>query len=261
MTCFNPQRVKINTKKNRLVFNEWTNEFYANVPCGKCVACQHNKRNALYVRLKLHHEIEKEGFFVTLTLNEDNPARDKISLSKKIFQDFFKRFRSNCSYHYGAHHLSYFACGEYGENTFRPHYHFLLWGIKDLDKVQDLLERSWKRGNVTISNINDARLNYVAKYMVKQQTEEFNILHDSLGIEKPFYLSSRFLGLEYFEKNFEYFARNGFRFNEKYFPIPRYYKDHGLKLPDTFNCANWVDALDPFDAYISKVDFKAKRGL
>lgn len=47
----------------------------------------------------------------------------------KDLQDFYKRFNAYIKYHYPYEDFkySYYACSEYGESTFRPHFHSLLF--------------------------------------------------------------------------------------------------------------------------------------
>ena len=79
--------------------------------------------------MRITHEISqwKDTSFVTLTYNNDNlPYNENAilpTLRKKDLQMFFKRLRSRID------KIKYFACGEYGDVTQRPHYHMILCGV------------------------------------------------------------------------------------------------------------------------------------
>lgn len=90
--------------------------------CGQCWRCRVNKRRVWTLRLMLEGTQHKASCFVTLTY-----APEKLpvggSLLKRDLQLYFKRLRKIVG------RFRYFACGEYGENTARPHYHMILFGV------------------------------------------------------------------------------------------------------------------------------------
>ena len=42
------------------------------VPCGKCIVCQNNKRSSLSLKLRLEEYSSKYCYFLTLTYDDDN---------------------------------------------------------------------------------------------------------------------------------------------------------------------------------------------
>lgn len=91
-----------------------------------------------------------------------------------------KRLRKNL-----GHKVRFFACGEYGDNTFRPHYHACIFGTDFPDKKlfgkspaghdlfrSPLLERSWGLGHVAIADLTFESAAYVARYCLKKMTGE-----------------------------------------------------------------------------------------
>ncbi|AXB22553.1 replication initiation protein [Lynx canadensis associated microvirus CLP 9413] len=58
-------------------------------------------------------------------------AAEAYTLAKRDFQLFMKRLRKA----FPDQKIRYFAAGEYGSETFRPHYHAILFGLK-LDDLQ-----------------------------------------------------------------------------------------------------------------------------
>lgn len=70
-------------------------------------------------------------------------------LRKKDLQDFFKRLRRNID-KIGYSKITYFGCGEYGPQTFRPHFHAVIH-FNDAHLatcIEQLVRKSWKFGDV-----------------------------------------------------------------------------------------------------------------
>ena len=116
------------------------------------------------------------------------------SLNKKDLQNYIKRLRKQhdknireiskeikkeCT----AKPLRYYAVGEYGTKTRRPHYHMLLFNY-DIENIAPITNQ-WKKGFVDIGTVTGASINYVTKYMFKP----FNSKKDTR--EKPFSCMSR----------------------------------------------------------------------
>lgn len=112
------------------------------IPCGKCQGCLIDKSRDWANRLLLEMQYHRSAYFVTLTYDEDHvprsyypdpetgEAQPSLTLSKRDFQLFMKRLRKR--------HVSlirFFACGEYGPQTFRPHYHAIIFGLELSDLV------------------------------------------------------------------------------------------------------------------------------
>ena len=73
-------------------------------------------------------------------------------LRKCEFQKFMKRFRKRFSYAFPTYHFKYYAIGEYGTRTFRPHYHIVLFfdNTVSVSTVKNLVSQSWKYGNYDV---------------------------------------------------------------------------------------------------------------
>lgn len=162
-----------------------------------------------------YHYQRQKGVFLTLTYDD---ACCPVSLRKKDFQDWMKRFRHDVP------SVKYFACGEYGEQFGRPHYHVLIFGIDDDHPVfinvrhqcangrRGYLD-SWKFGLVHLGYVSEESCQYVAKYTLKQSKpadsmlleEKFRDNDSEALIEKPFQLMSRrpALGDGYMREHYE----------------------------------------------------------
>ena len=112
------------------------------------------------LRCQLELQQHKTAVFSTLTYSDATlpPTLDRTEL-----QRYFKRLRKAL----GANRpLRFFACGEYGEQTNRPHYHAILYGPGVGDR--DLIEEKWGLGHVRVEDVTPARIAYTAGYAAKK---------------------------------------------------------------------------------------------
>lgn len=114
--------------------------------------------------------------FLTLTYEERHlPVRGQ--LSKSTMQKFFKRMRESV----GPFRRLY--CGEYGEESGRPHYHALIFGYDFPDKIKikqlsskctvyrsALLDKLWPYGHTSVGALTFESAAYVARYCLKKVT-------------------------------------------------------------------------------------------
>lgn len=123
------------------------------VPCGQCIECRLAYSRIWADRMMLELKEQKKAIFLTLTYDRNHMhvseyenvvctdflprCKNEIllddqylvpkygSLSKRDVQLFLKRLRKE----FAPLKLRYFAAGEYGESTLRPHVHMILYGI------------------------------------------------------------------------------------------------------------------------------------
>lgn len=97
-------------------------------PCGRCPACLSKRRRTWAHRIMLEaYGHEGRSSFVTLTYAEafvPRGLRDAPTLELGHLQGFIRSLRKRDK----AIKVRYFACGEYGERSGRPHYHLALFG-------------------------------------------------------------------------------------------------------------------------------------
>lgn len=146
--------------------------------CGQCLPCRFNKRRLWAHRLELECTQHESNSFLTLTYNDASVPKDG-SLYPEHIRDFIKRLR----YHVSPAKLRYFAVGEYGERTWRPHYHVALFGFAGCERQQTRYERKgitccqrckdveeiWGFGNVYLGTMEKAA-SYICGYVVKKMT-------------------------------------------------------------------------------------------
>lgn len=100
------------------------------IACGQCIGCRLDKARAWAIRCVHESSLYRSNIFVTLTYDNDHlPLYN--SLSKRDLQLFFKRLRK----HFPDVKIRYFACGEYGEQFQRPHYHAIIFNLDFADKI------------------------------------------------------------------------------------------------------------------------------
>ncbi len=131
------------------------------------------------------HEIgyHQSSIFLTITYDDDHIPENQ-SLKKSDLQNFFKRLRK----WYYPQRLKYYATGEYGEKTHRPHYHAIIFGLNPLDLnlyiatynkgkpiwASQEIEKIWPCGNNTVGSVTYQSARYVADYTNKSdKTEDF----------------------------------------------------------------------------------------
>lgn len=192
------------------------------VPCGTCFACRMNKSKMWAIRVAHEWRCHDDSCFVTLTYNDDF-LPDRNSLRKDDFQKWMKRIREYVK----PQKLRYFACGEYGGKTGRPHYHAIIFNFREEDRP--LLEKSWTSGFVTIDEVNLARCNYITGYVLKKQLgKKGKEFYEEVGIEPEFVLMSRRpgIGMNFLEKFEEYFSKHAYIQEKGHkYPLPRYYEE------------------------------------
>lgn len=170
--------------------------------CGQCLPCRVNKRRVWATRLLLESLCSVSTFFITLTYRDDElPAGGSVSL--RDAQLWLKRVRRGME----PEKLRYYLVGEYGDISFRPHYHAIVYGtfrgahvpIVEQRKgrtCECLFCRSWGKGFVDVQEPGKEALAYVASYTVKKMTgkddgrlggrePEFGIMSLKPGIGSP----------------------------------------------------------------------------
>lgn len=161
------------------------------LPCRQCIGCRLEKSRQWATRLLHETEFHKGAIFLTLTYDENNVPKNG-SLNKTHLRTFFNDLRSRNSY-YGKDKIKYFACGEYGDRTGRPHYHAALYGgLSVHDPLCDPEEPSrsgdpqyshpdlskvWTHGRHRFSAHNFETAAYVARYVLKKISGVSSALH------------------------------------------------------------------------------------
>lgn len=190
------------------------------LPCGRCIGCRLERARQWAIRCMHEASQHDENSFVTLTLKDeygdcaqedlcttprrmksaqlttnhagsralggrsvgvhvDNCAQSKSQegLSITDHKKFMKRLRKAT-----GTPLRFYMCGEYGEQNWRPHYHYIIFGYGFPDKYlwrtegehnyyrSPLLEKVWPFGHSEIGPVTFETCAYVARYVTKKIT-------------------------------------------------------------------------------------------
>lgn len=192
------------------------------VPCGRCPACYKRRVSGWSFRLLQEEKISVSSHFITLTYDTKNVPITKngfMQINKRDLQLFFKRLRK-CN----EEKIRYYAVGEYGGKTNRPHYHIILFNAK-IETVQP----AWNLGEIHYGKVEGASVGYCLKYMSKKSKIP---MHKNDDRQPEFGLMSKGLGKNYITDQMQkwhlqdpyqrmYVNLPG---NQK-ISMPRYYKD------------------------------------
>jgi len=158
-----------------------------NRPCGYCEACRLTYRQTWAARIQLEAQCHAENIFVTLTYDQDH-LPDPPQLVPDHLSAFVKRLRAR----FAPLQFRFFACGEYGSRTLRPHYHVVLFGLPCNAEVERQVLSAWGAGHVSISQLSPARASYVAKYVCKDISDDDKLPE---GYQREFARMSRNPGI------------------------------------------------------------------
>lgn len=195
------------------------------IPCGRCIDCRLNQSRQWATRMMLEAEYHMSNYFVTLTYDpvhvplssfldyETGEVLPSQTLRKTDLQAFFKRLRRRQEY-YHDNQIRYYAAGEYGDETHRPHYHAIIFGLV-LDDLEPLkksrlgyqyyrsktLEAVWPYGMVTVGVVSWQDCAYVARYCTKKLGGDYKAFYETFGLEPEFAIMSRKPGIgnQYFQ--------------------------------------------------------------
>lgn len=199
------------------------------IPCGKCVGCRMRYSRTWADRCLLESKYHAFNYFVTLTYDDEHVPTSSyfddfdnvvpvLTLVKKDLQLYFKRLRKK------GFVFRYYACGEYGDSTFRPHYHVLFFAdtaIPDLKAftfkrgdwfyTSEFLESEWSLGHVLVGDLTWASAAYTARYVMKKLGGYAAEDYRSFGLEPEFCVMSRKpgIGYQYFEDHKDEIYKNG----------------------------------------------------
>lgn len=246
--CFRP--IEISSRKKGAEFSQ-----KVTVPCGWCVDCLNAKASSWAIRISEEEKVSSNAYFLTLTYNDEtipnvNADTEEIvrgaqykkgfyrTLDKKDLQKFFKRYRRalDRKYKYGLdeetgeivpvakkHQIRYYAVGEYGGRTKRPHYHAIVFNVD-----VELLLKSWSIkkkpiGQTKAGKVEQGSIRYCTSYIMEKWKYKKRIQNP------PFSIMSKGIGKNYIDMMKDYHNQG---LEDSYMlpggvklPIPRYFKD------------------------------------
>lgn len=193
MTCYSPIQLK---KPRTLKEGTLADVLPIPVPCGRCDGCLLERSRQWAVRCMHEQMMHESSYFLTLTYNDENLVwgANHPTLYKPHLQKFFKRLRKRLKYP-----LRFFACGEYGTEGRRPHYHAIVFGLQIDDLIfyrtseaghkvylSKFLTDVWSYGDVYIGDVTFQSCAYVARYTLKKQFGPDARIYKELGLQPEF---------------------------------------------------------------------------
>lgn len=187
--------------------------------------------------------MHQSSSFVTLTFSDEH-LPDNYSVDVRDLQLFMKRLRK-----FAGSGIRFLACGEYGDNNLRPHYHLCLFGTgfesdrKVWRRTQsghlayrsESLERLWPYGHCELGALTYQSASYTARYVLKKVTgksssEYYTRVHPLTGeivqVKPEFIVMSRKpgIGFNWLEKwKRDVFPSDFLIIDGKKVPVPRAY--------------------------------------
>lgn len=213
------------------------------LPCGQCIGCRLEYSRQWAVRCVLEAQQWEYNYFVTLTYNDSHvpfntfqyldyftgEICDDIALTllPDDLQKFMKRLRISFKRKYDfplddEPGIRFYACGEYGGETSRPHYHLCLFNcpLPDLVSIgnnfrgdvyyeSNFLESIWSDKNgdsigyVSVADLSFDTCAYVARYMLKKHKGKSASYYEEHHIAPEFSRMSLKPGIarDYFDAN------------------------------------------------------------
>lgn len=223
MPCFHPLRAWQQPSGNVVLSKEPKDGTFLRLPCGNCLGCRKNKAQAWALRCQLEYQNSSAAVFATFTYDDEHLP---LTLQKTHVSAYLKKLRKQFT-----NKLRFFASGEYGEHTQRPHYHAIIYGASQHTAPQ--LEKAWEQGHVKIDPATLANIAYTAGYCSKKigyKRQQHQRLDTATGNtyqwQPPFILMSRNPGIgaqakQYLNSWRLYAVKDGHKM-----PVPRYFHEH-----------------------------------
>lgn len=152
--------------------------------CGRCVGCRLGRASSWAIRCQHEAQLFERNAFVTLNYSDEH-LPEHGSLRYADVQKFLKRLRKSergfAAGPNGRFPIRFFMAGEYGETSWRAHYHLLLFNFDFEDKYlwrhgkagdrlyrSPQLEELWPLGNGEVGSVTPRSAAYVARYSLKK---------------------------------------------------------------------------------------------
>jgi hypothetical protein len=154
------------------------------------------KKKIWKLRLLLESKLYSLNGFITLTYDNDH-IPPGASLQPEDLRLFLHRFRKRIQ-RSGLPKIRYFAIGEYGTQTERPHYHLIVYNYGCLSKTRyvsgshcncvycDILRKSWSSGHVALGTVESDSIDYVCDHNLKTVVVDGKAIMGLTDLNDPF---------------------------------------------------------------------------
>lgn len=149
--------------------------------CGQCMPCRIRDRRIWVHRNLLENRLHGDSSFLTCTYDEEHHAQlgPPFSLDFSHHTLFLKKLRRR----FTTSTIRFFGCGEYGERSGRPHFHYILYGFPTCSGTRcydrrysceacKIARAAWGKGNIYLGDVTKDSISYVAGYITKGWTTE-----------------------------------------------------------------------------------------
>lgn len=173
MPCFHPAKAYLLNSGGISFVERGDIKGDIKLPCGQCMGCRVDRARDWSIRIGHEVKLHQNNWFLTLTYDEDH-LPNPPSLNYLDWQLFAKRTRK------ARGPFRFFMCGEYGDQTRRPHYHAIVFGLALPDLVRysgsdkmplfqsKILTKLWGKGMILAGAVTPQSANYVARYNLKK---------------------------------------------------------------------------------------------
>jgi len=199
------------------------------IPCQKCIGCRLDYSRQWANRCVLEAKQWEHNAFLTLTYDDEHiPHSTRIdketgevlpvqTLKPSDLTKFLKDLRRYYEYHFNHTNIRFYACGEYGTTTQRPHFHVIAFNLPIPDKkflcttnagskiyLSEIISKIWNKGIISVGEVTWDSCAYTARYVMKKiKGKEAKEIYADLGLEPEFTRMSRNPGIarDYYEEH------------------------------------------------------------
>lgn len=151
------------------------------VRCGRCMPCRLAKRREWQVRCQLELLTQPLAAFVTLTFSDEHLPVDELGRGI-VDRGTAQRWQARLRRLVAPQLLRFVTNAEYGDKTWRPHYHSLVFGLapcvygrfggpRCACPTCAVLRASWLFGHVHVGEVTDQSVMYICGHTVKRMVK------------------------------------------------------------------------------------------
>lgn len=195
------------------------------IPCGRCIGCrlEYSRQWANRCVMESMSYPKDQSWFVTLTIDDEHLEVTSHGFATVKMDDvtkFMKALRQHWQRAHGvSDNIRFYAASEYGDESMRPHYHVLIFGLPlyDLKKysnnhqgdviyTSEELDSVWKKGSVKVAEFNWNTAAYTARYVMKKVKGMDAGVYQAMDIEPERVRMSRCpgIGAEFLSRHKDY---------------------------------------------------------
>lgn len=215
MTFYNAAGPELNETAEKKLIRKIKDEGCTLIPCGHCAGCKLTSRSSWANRMEMELPYHENAWFLTLTYDDEHVPWsynnglginkwtgevevENLTLNYDDLEGFWKRLRRYIQYHEKSDKkIVYYAAGEYGGTTHRPHYHAIVYDLPiEKDELKEYkrkkgavyynckwIEKVWGLGFVVLSPATWNSMSYTAGYTTKKiYGKEGKEFYKELGI-------------------------------------------------------------------------------